>query len=124
METLKLNFSHIESPNQPMMTLGKRKRRDQIGSEDSSTAAGADDTTADLQNSFQKHFEAKFKPLEGVVLPAKAVQVPTPPSEEPSLDWEGLSDDDCLGGPVVVQHDVPNQAENALNKDELKAFMA
>ena len=107
------------------MALGKRTRRNQIGSEDSSTDTGADGIAAELQSLFQKHFEAKFKPLERVTLSTKIVQIPTPPSEESSSDWEGLSDDDdFVGGPAIVQHNVPLRAENAINRVELKAFMA
>ena len=106
------------------MVLGKRKRRDQIESEDSSPDTVADDTPANLQIWFRRHFEAKFKPLEGDFFPANAVQVPTPPSKESSSDWEGLSDDESFRGPAVVQHDVPYRVEDAFSKDELKAFMA
>ena len=109
------------------MALGKRKRRDQIESEESSPDTVAGDTSAHLQIWFKKHFEAKFKPLEGVSSPANAVQLPTAPSDKPTSDWEGLSDvsdDETMGGPVVVQHNVPHRVEDAFNKDESKAFMA
>ena len=106
------------------MVLGKRKRGDQTGQEESSKDTGTEDSATTLQILFQKHFEAKFKPLENDFLSAKAVQVPTPPSEGSESDWEGLSEDEYLEGPVVVQHEVPQRAENGFNKDELKAFMA
>ena len=107
-----------------IMAVGKRKRRDQIILNDSPIDTGPDRTAADLQALFQQHFEAKFRPLEGVSLPAIITPVPTSPNEDARSEWEGLSDNEDCESPQVIQHHITQAAGNEMPKDELRAFMA
>ncbi|KAL8796460.1 MAG: hypothetical protein Q9195_001134 [Heterodermia aff. obscurata] len=86
------------------MALGKRKRRDQIGLSSSSADTSTDENTADLHARFRHHFEAKFKPLEGISLSIKDVEAKLPESTDLESDWEGLSDSEDKGGPQIVHH--------------------
>ena len=108
--------------NRATMSLGKRKRRDQIVSDEHSV--DPDGNAVDLQALFRLHFEAKFKPLEGISLPVERAQVPTPSDDEVASEWEGLSDKGDSEGPQIIQHYTPQPAEIDIPKDELRAFMA
>ena len=105
--------------------LGKRKRRAQVGSRNSSTDTSADEiAAAELQARFQQHFEAKFRPLEGLSLSSKDAQDEEPRINFLEADWEGLPDEDFTHSPRVIEHQHLQAVETDIPKDEAKAFMA
>ena len=105
--------------------LGKRKRREQFGSRNSSTDTNADEiAAAELQARFQQHFEAKFRPLERIYSLSKDAQVEEPQIRFLDSDWEGLPDENSTHSPRIIEHQHPQAAETDIPKDEAKAFMA
>ena len=106
------------------MAVGKRKRRDQIDPDQSSADTSQDESKMELQALLQQHFEATFKPLKDIALPAKATQATTHLQEDIQSDWEGLSEIEDDDGPQVDQHHASSGRESDISKDELRAFMA
>lgn len=104
--------------------LGKRKRREQIGFRDSFKDTSADGTAAELQARFQEHFEAKFRPLEGLSFFSKDAHDEEPGMTLQESDWEGLSDKESTHNPRIIEHQHLQAAETDIPKDEVKAFMA
>ena len=108
-----------------VMALGKRKRRDEIEDTcDSFIDSSAGETSADLQALFQQHFEATFKPLEGVPLPPQDLQVPDSFDEDTKSEWDGLSDNEASDGPQIIQYHACQRLDSEVYMDELRAFMA
>ena len=105
------------------MALGKRKRRDQVGLSDPSADTRADENAADLHARFRHHFEAKFKPLEGISLSIKNIETEVPESVDLESDWEGLTDTEDDGGPQIIHHQLSEAAEAEVPNKELRAFM-
>ena len=106
------------------MALGKRKRRDQIGLSNSSTDTSTDENAADLHARFRHHFEAKFKPLEGISMSIKDVEAEVLESTDLESDWEGLSETEDDEGPQIIHHQISQAAETRVPNNELRAFMA
>ena len=106
------------------MALGKRKRRDQIGLDNSSADTSTDENAAaDLHARLRHHFEARFKPLEGISLSINNVEAEVPEPTDLESDWEGLSDTEDNGGPQIIHHQISQAAEAELPNSELRAFM-
>lgn len=105
------------------VTLGKRKRRGDLGE------SGSDSSSEeDVRSLFQRAFEAKFKPLKkderpkGPTAETEAVNLS---DELENSDWSGLSDDEeGQGGDIeVVNHDVVQAEDEEARRQEMKAFM-
>ena len=106
------------------MALGKRKRRDQLGLPGEDWDDGTHQQSPDLQMLFQKHFEATFRPLEGMTV-LKQVEPLSPTSvagSDDTSDWQGLSEEDNAG-PEVIEHGPPGVFTEDFRDEELKAFM-
>ena len=101
--------------------LGKRKRRADLEPAEDISTHNTDDTH--LRLLLQKHFEAKYEPLETSPLP-KAVDLDTESqsASEDEADWNGLSDtEDHL--PVETIEHVSIHSLELAPKEELKTFM-
>ena len=105
------------------MSLGKRKRRDQLNHDDISESSGTKATISELRARFQEHFEAKFEPLERISFPSRDTQSSESRSEDSEPDWNGLSDVDDKEGPEIIQHHKVHSAEAEIPNGELKMFM-
>ena len=101
--------------------LGKRKRRADLDTAESSLSH--EDDGARLQILLQKHFEAKYEPLEFLPVP-KAVHHDTSSqsSSEDDDEWSGLSDTEGRIYVQTVEH-VPAHDSEPLPKEELRTFM-
>ena len=106
------------------MSLGKRKRRDQVGDPDGVEDHRPHEDNADLQALFRQHFEAKFRPLESMNLPVQEQRLAgSPPAgEDESSDWEGLPEDEGHG-PKIIEHNVSLASSDGVPTEELKSFM-
>ena len=100
--------------------LGKRKRRTEVATADSSDHTGANEQ--DINDIFRRAFEAKFKPLpvESEADPSPALRA-EPASEEEDTIWSGLSEDEAAV--QVVEHTNPDLNTAVLDKSAKRAFM-
>ena len=106
------------------MTLGKRKRRDQLQFPDEAAKVELDDDHTSLQALFQKHFEAKFEPLKHInhTIGSRDLSQLSSTDESSISDWEGLSDEE-EGSPEIISYD-PSTVSNAeLPDQEIRSFM-
>lgn len=105
------------------MALGKRKRRDQLRSPSEAENAELDDDT-DLQALLQKHFEAKFEPLQYIDHKIGNRELSRSPSADESSisDWEGLSDEE-KDGPEIINCDLSTVSNEELPNQEIRSFM-
>lgn len=105
------------NPNNMAVTLGKRKRREQIRDE-CDRSSGEEDARA----LFQRAFEAKFKPLEEKPVEASPIaDAHEAEDDDFESDWVGLSEDE--GIVQVIEHAVTNDTLDEEGRAEMKAFM-
>lgn len=109
------------------ISLGKRKRRSELV-EQPSSGADADSQSDHLQKVLQRHFEARYAPLE--VTPVANLedrQMDGQPQDElhdESEDgWEGIAEDDEPAGVEVVQYESATVEDRWREKQERRRFM-
>jgi hypothetical protein len=103
--------------------LGKRKRRTpEITKKDREQSEESDSSRLDAQEIFRRHFEAQFKPLPVAQKSSKQVAEEPDDESEKEPDWDGISDDQENGVPVV-EHTEAQARTAAMSKEELKSFM-
>ncbi|KAI6881953.1 hypothetical protein KC363_g6094 [Hortaea werneckii] len=108
------------------ISIGKRKRRDDI--EDSKHSSSDDD---DIRARFQKAFEAKFKPLEVNEKPQKDAAPEQHVAQDDNQDdtddledsdWSGLSEEE--DGVEVVSHAEAKPTDDIARQRGAKSFMS
>lgn len=102
------------------VTIGKRKRRNDVDIREESASEDSDD----LRTRFQRAFEAKFKPLKISPPPSKPGEVEEEDVAEQGeeSDWSGFSED-AEDNVVVVDHARANSGNDEVRQHEVKAFM-
>lgn len=111
--------------SQQPQTIGKRKSRDQITNLNSNTSSMSDEEhSSKLQALFRQHFEASFKPLDGICQPTGNHETVEYQQTEDGVesDWEGISDEDRVEA-HVIQHQSSQTLKPAIPHDEYKSFM-
>ena len=106
--------------------LGKRKRRDQIATSEPDSEPKSDRQVSQrLQDLLQQHFEAKFKPLEGLDQKLPTLQQDRAHSleNETESDWTGILEGDEEDSAQVVHYDIAQSSKPIVPKEELKIFM-
>ncbi|OCK82755.1 hypothetical protein K432DRAFT_292558 [Lepidopterella palustris CBS 459.81] len=104
--------------------LGKRKRvsREGAGQQNSASRPSESPEADDIQAIFQRHFEAKFKPLDLGLEKVEIKESAQERQDEEATDWEGISSEDEKV--EIVEHSARRPAGARPGKDELKAFMS
>lgn len=110
------------------VTLGKRKRREDISNKPQAGENDSDDD-ATARALFQRAFEAKFKPLEKVEKPLEQSDSGSDADDSQDIDeddeWDGLSEDGDAQPQIEIIQDKPaNIVDPDRQKRELKAFMS
>ena len=106
--------------------LGKRKRRDQVLTKDSEPELQTDQAAHQrLQDLLQQHFEAKFKPLEGLdqKIRTQPEVGPQPLQVEMESDWTGISEGEDKKPAQVVHYYMAQSSRVEVPKEEQKIFM-
>ena len=104
--------------------LGKRKHREQILKSGSNAEQG-EEAPRHLQILLQQHFEAKFKPLEGVKQNVQKQEKAKPQLHEDELDsdWTGISEPGDEEPQQIIHHHMSQRPRSEFPKEELKKFM-
>ena len=121
------------------MVLGKRQRETREAKPPGPATALGSDSESDgaVQAIFQRHFEARFKPLDNIRRPPVKVMETEPSMEnDDSSEWSGISISDCKdylsildqGGLHITQqkkrwkssnaYHLPNRKYRSLKKSE------
>ena len=113
-------YAHLSSHMAP--ALGKRKRRTDLETDDTSNQVN--DSSADAQDLLRQHFEKNFEPLSDSVARSQLVyNIDSEPSEEElESDWDGFSDNGETTA-EIVHHATSTLSKPDISKDEFKVFM-
>lgn len=111
------------------VSLGKRKRSRPAGL-DVETGSGSEDEQS-MKDIFQKHFEARFRPLQSDERAAKHKDQESDGAaddldEEDAAsdnDWSGFEDDEEVAATIVKHVDVVRDAKEEVSRQELRAFL-